>query len=192
MHLGAGNFTVVGCLARHRTATLVPVATVPHRLREHPGSDGQALRARRRRHRRGTARHRHRLNPAGDRTVASARMSTVREPSSSRLPPETGPSTPPGKAGPGVAPPRPTNWLVRASMTFQRAQEYTVRTRNRRLSDAITAYGRPSCRVITAKHSWRRGRARNPDRQPEQPRTPVGEDRLLVAEPHFRVGDSPD
>ena len=91
-------------------------------------------------------------NPAGDRTVASARTSTVREPSGSRLPPETGPSTPPGKAGPGVAPPRPTNWLVRASMTFQRAQEYTVRTRNRRLSDAITAYGRPSCRVVTAKH----------------------------------------
>jgi hypothetical protein len=93
-------------------------------------------------------------NPAGERTAASVRTSTLREPSGSRpsLPPAAGASTPPGKTAPGVAPPRPTNWLVLASMTFQRAQEYIVRTRNTRLSDAITAYGRPSCKVITAKH----------------------------------------
>jgi hypothetical protein len=44
--------------------------------------------------------------------------------------------------GPGTS-----TWLVQATTTFQRAHEYTVRTRNTRLSDAIKAYGKPSCKV---------------------------------------------
>jgi hypothetical protein len=50
-------------------------------------------------------------------------------------------STPPRTAG-------LLSWRVQATMTFQRAAEYTVRARNSRLSDAIDAYGRPACRVV--------------------------------------------
>jgi hypothetical protein len=40
------------------------------------------------------------------------------------------------------------SWLVQAGKTFQRAGEYTIR-RNKRLQDAIKAYGQPtSCRVV--------------------------------------------
>jgi hypothetical protein len=98
-------------------------------------------------------------NPAGDRTVASLRTSTipaafVPKPSA---PPATSPSTQPGKPTPIVTRPGATTWLVRASQTFQRAHEYTVGARNTRLSDAINAFGKPSCRAISSRHvvaSW--------------------------------------
>jgi hypothetical protein len=45
------------------------------------------------------------------------------------------------------------NWLVRAGKNFQRAGEYTVRSQNTHLEDAIAAYGEPTtCQVVSSSH----------------------------------------
>jgi hypothetical protein len=91
-------------------------------------------------------------NPAGIQTTVSLRTATVAAsiggagPSPS-VPPTTGPPTPPGTKPPTGPRPGTQTWLVRATTDYQRAHEYTVRTRNTRLSDAIRAYGKPTCRA---------------------------------------------
>ena len=65
--------------------------------------------------------------------------------------PATPPATPPVVTPPATRTPTATvarTWLVRVSASFQRAAEYTVRAGNTRLSDAIAAYRRPSCKVV--------------------------------------------
>ncbi len=42
---------------------------------------------------------------------------------------------------------------MQATKTYQRAAEYTVRARNTRLSDAIAAYGTPSCKVTRPRQA---------------------------------------
>lgn len=110
-------------------------------------------------------------NPAGTATAFSPETATVvasGPPASSGGGGSSGGTTTPvapigsgGGAQPPavITPPAPTtpakpalSWLVRAGRDFQRAGEYTVRTRNTRLVDAIAAYGNPSCRVVTARH----------------------------------------
>ena len=89
-------------------------------------------------------------NPAGDLTVSSLRTAALPAPGAPRpTSPSPSPTTPPGGSPPGVKPPGASNWVVRATLTFQRAQEYFVRGGNSRLSDAIKAFGAPSCRVVS-------------------------------------------
>ena len=89
-------------------------------------------------------------NPAGALTVVSSSV-VVRAPVSAKpgaqpgnAPATSGDKPAPGTIRPGAA--RAT-WIVRASSTYQRAHEYTVRARNTRLSEAIKAFGTPSCKV---------------------------------------------
>jgi len=93
-------------------------------------------------------------NPAGDRTAASLRTailpSSAAKPSS---PPAGSPTAPPGRVDtPGVPQPAKALWVVQAGKTFQRVHEYRIRSRNTRLSDAIGAFGRPSCNARGGKH----------------------------------------
>lgn len=52
-----------------------------------------------------------------------------------------------GGAGPpsGVPSPRPADWRVQVGKSYQRAGEYTIRAGNRRLADAVAAYGAATC-----------------------------------------------
>jgi hypothetical protein len=105
-------------------------------------------------------------NPAGDRTAMSLRTATLGStPSPKPGSPGATPSTPPtgGGAQPGkvTTPGRSTSadaiWLVQAGAAYQRVHEYTLRSRNRRLSDAIGAFGKSSCTAFGAKRvvaSW--------------------------------------
>jgi len=91
-------------------------------------------------------------NPAGDVTVVSLRTATIGSFGSAAGPkpsvlPATGPPKQPGTPTPIASRPGKPTWLVQATTTFQRADVYTVRARNTRLSDAIKAYGKPSCKV---------------------------------------------
>jgi hypothetical protein len=99
-------------------------------------------------------------NPAGESAAASLRTAILRS-SSGQQPssPSAGsPTTPPGRIDtPGAPKPANAIWFVQAGKTFQRVHEYTIRSRNTRLSDAIGAFGKPSCKVIGRKHvvaSW--------------------------------------
>ena len=93
-------------------------------------------------------------NPAGAVTAVSSRTGALpggsSGPGGTGGPPTTAPTDKPTPATP--RPPAATKWLVRASNTYQRADEYIIRTTNTRLSDAIKAYGKPSCRVVTSRH----------------------------------------
>jgi hypothetical protein len=93
-------------------------------------------------------------NPAGSVTVASPPTTTITASSAPNpsSPSPRGAAPAGGDASPNVPKPGTVNWLVQASRTFQRAAEYTVRGRNTRLADAINAYGKPSCRVMSRKH----------------------------------------
>lgn len=88
-------------------------------------------------------------NPAGDLTVASLRTAAIPAPGAPRPTPPSPGATPPGGTTPGITPPRSASWVVRATLAFQRAQEYLVRGGNSRLSDAVKAFGAPSCRAVT-------------------------------------------
>ena len=96
-------------------------------------------------------------NPAGDRSATSLRTATLGSPSLPTASSSSG-ATPTG----GAAQPRPVTtpggkgsaaavWLVRAGKTFQRVNEYTIRSRNTLLSDAIGAFGKSSCKALGRK-----------------------------------------
>jgi hypothetical protein len=89
-------------------------------------------------------------NPAGELTVASLRTTAIPASGAPRpTPAAPSPTTPPRGSTPGITPPGATNWVVRVTLAVQRAQEYLVRGGNSRLSDAIKAFGAPSCRIVT-------------------------------------------
>jgi hypothetical protein len=105
-------------------------------------------------------------NPGGNRTAMSLRTATLGSTSSSKpaspgatpSSPSTGGAAQPGKVTtPGRSASADAIWLVQAGGTFQRVHEYTLRSRNRRLSDAIGAFGKFSCAAFGAKQavaSW--------------------------------------
>jgi hypothetical protein len=93
-------------------------------------------------------------NPAGTATANSSPTPTVGSSAAGVLPPSAGPNRPGDPTRPrDPGSPRTASaallWRVEAGNTFLRAGEYTIRGRNPRLADAIKAYGKPNCRVVS-------------------------------------------
>ena len=109
-------------------------------------------------------------NPAGTTTAFSAETAAVNivspppPPTTTTTTTTTTTAAPPASPPPAAVTPLPApvvtpaptptaapTWVVRVTASSQRAAEYTARAGNTRLSDAIDAYGTPSCKAVGAR-----------------------------------------